>query len=114
MASILDFNLLQQPMLVLRMADDDKTVIHVGAPKVGLVDELKDNGAAIENALNSTDPVISKAVYGLAARLINCNLDGIELTPEELAAKYRMSPQGLQAFFVEYVEFLNEVTNQKN
>jgi hypothetical protein len=114
MAKILDFNLLQQPTQVLQMADDDKTVIHVSAPTVDLVDELKNNGAALEKALSSNSPYTSRLVYGLAARLINCNLDGITVTAEELAVKYRMSLAALKLFFETYVEFLNEITDSKN
>ena len=114
MAKILDFNVLQQPTQVLRMMDEDKTVIHVTAPTVDLVDELKDNGAAIEKALKENNPNTSKSVYHLAARLISCNLDGIVVTAEELAVKYRMSLIALQLFFETYVEFLNEITNSKN
>lgn len=114
MSRILNFNLLQQPTMVLQMVDDDKTVIHVGAPTVDLVDELKDNSVALEKALKSNDPNVSRAVYGLAARLISCNLDGIEVTPEDLAVKYQVNPVGLQHFFEQYVDFLNDITNSKN
>lgn len=114
MAKILDFNLLQQPTQVLRMADDEKTVIHVSAPTVNMVDELKNNGAMLEAALKSNDPNTTQAVYNLAARLISCNLDGIVVTPEELAVKYRMSLVALKMFFETYVEFLSEITNSKN
>ena len=114
MAKILDFNALQQPTQVLQMADDDKTVIHVSAPTVDLVDELKDNADALEKALRVGDQNTSKVVYHLAARLISCNLDGIVVTAEELAVKYRMSMVALRLFFETYVEFLNEITNSKN
>ena len=114
MAKILDFNALQQPTLVLQMVDDDRTILHVSAPTVDLVDELTNNAAALETALRSNNPDTSKAVYSLAARLINCNLDGIEVTPEDLAVKFRLSLTGLKLFFETYVDFLNEVTNSKN
>ena len=114
MAKILDFNVLQQPTQVLQMADDDKTVIHVSAPTVDLVDELKNNGAALEKALASNSPDTTRLVYGLAARLISCNLDGIVVTAEDLAVKYRMSLVSLRIFFETYVEFLNEITDSKN
>lgn len=114
MAKILDFNILQQPTQVLRMMDDDRTVIHVSAPTVDLVDELKNNGAALEKALRENNPNTSKVVYNLAARLISCNLDGIEVTAEDLAVKYRMSQTALKLFFETYVEYLNELTDSKN
>ncbi len=114
MAKVLDFNVLQQPTQVLRMMDDDRTIIHVSAPTVNLVDELKNNGAALEKALASNDAAVSRTVYGLAARLISCNLDGIEVTADDLAVKYRMSHVALKLFFETYVEFLNEITDSKN
>ena len=114
MAEVLDFNILQQPTQVLRMMDADRTVIHVSAPTVDLVDELKRSGALLEKALKVQNKHTSELVYGLAARLINCNLDGIEVTAEDLAIKYRMSLQALKLFFEKYLDFLNEITNSKN
>lgn len=114
MAKVLDFNILQQPTQVVRMMDDDKTIIHLSAPTVDLVDELRNNAAQLEAALSGKSEDTRQAVYNLAARLINCNLDGVIVTPEELAVKYRMSLQTLGIFFDTYVDFIGEIGGEKN
>ena len=114
MAKVLDFNILQQPTQVVRMMDDERTIIHLSAPTVDLVDELKNNAAQLEAALSGKTKDTRQAVYNLAARLINCNLDGIIVTSEELALKYRMSLQALSVFYDTYVEFISEIGNEKN
>lgn len=114
MAEVLDFTILQEPTQVLKMMDPERTVIHVCAPTVDLVDELRRSGAALEQALKVHTPYTSALVYNLAAKLINCNHDGIKVTGEELAVKYRMSLQAMKLFFERYLDFLSEITEAKN
>lgn len=111
---ILDFNELTQTTLVLRFQDDAKTVVHVSAPTVDLVDELRKNAAQLQEALTGKGDKIRPVLYHLAARLINCNLDGITVTAEELVFKYGMSQVALHIFFEEYAEYLGKLSNEKN
>ena len=64
--------------------------------------------------MKGTGPETSKAVYALAAKLINCNLDFFKTTGEELATKYGVSQQDLILFYTIYLEFLEEIDNAKN
>ena len=114
MSKVLDFNDLMQPTLVVRMQDDDKTVIHVGPPTVDLADELRNNAEQLQKALAGNPEETRPVVYNLAARLINCNLDGVTVKAEELPVKYRMSQEALSIFFEAYVEYLGEISNEKN
>lgn len=114
MAKTLDFNSYRRPTLLLRMKDENQTKIHVTTPTVELVEELRANLVELQTALTGQDAVASRAVYDLAAKLINCNLDGVETNAEELATKYEMNLEDMTMFFTVYMDFLEETKNAKN
>ena len=114
MAKMLDFNSYRRPTLILSMKDDKCTKIHVTTPTVELVEELRANLPELQAALNGHDTTASRAVYDLAAKLINCNLDGVETTAEELATTYEMNLEDLTMFYTAYMDFLGEIKNAKN
>ena len=114
MAKTLDFNSYRRPTLLLRMKDEDQTKLHVTTPTVELVEELRVNLTELQAALVGNDAKASRAVYDLAAKLINCNLDGVETTGEELATKYEMNLEDMTMFFTVYMDFLAEIKNAKN
>lgn len=114
MAKMLDFNSYRRPTLLLRMKDEQQTKLHVTAPTVELVEELKANLTELKLALTGNDTAASDAVYGLAAKLLNCNLDGVTTSADELAVKYEMNLEDLTMFFTVYLDFLEEIKNAKN
>ena len=114
MAKMLDFNSYRRPTLLLRMKDEQQTKLHVTTPTVELVEELKANLPELKMALTGNDAAASLAVYELAANLMNCNLDGIEINAEQLAVKYEMNLEDLTMFFTVYMDFLEEVKKAKN
>jgi len=114
MAKVLDFNAIERPVLELIMQDAARTHIRVSTPTESLVEELAELAPQLEKVLQSKDAESVKAIYDLAARLINCNRDLIKVTPEELRDKYSMNFESLVIFFGAYVDFINEMTNAKN
>ena len=114
MTKTLDFNSYRRPTLILSMKDEDQTKIHVTTPTMELVEKLRANLVELQAALTGRDAVASRAVYDLASKLINCNLDGVEVTGEELATKYEMNLEDMTMFFTFYMEFLAEIKNAKN
>ncbi len=114
MAKMLDFNSYRRPTLLLRMKDDGQTKLHVTTPTVELVEELRANLVELQAALTGNDATASHAVYELAAKLINCNLDGVVTTAEELATKFEMNLEDMTMFFTAYMDFLEETKNAKN
>jgi hypothetical protein len=114
MSRVLDFNFIERPVLELVMQDDERTHIRVSTPTESLVEELAALAPQLEKVLQAKDTESTKAIYDLAARLINCNRDCIKVTPEELRGKFRMNFESLIIFFGAYVDFINEVTNAKN
>lgn len=114
MAKVLDFNTIERPVLELVMQDDERTHIKVSTPTESLVEELAALAPQMDKVLQSKDADTIKAVYDLAARLINCNRSFIKVTPEDLRDKFHMNLESLIIFYGAYVEFINELTNAKN
>lgn len=114
MAKTLDFNKITPPILPLIMPDDDRTEIKVTTPKQALVEELIEAAPELDAVLKNGDADTIRAIYDLAARLISCNLNGITVTADELRDKYKFNYEYLVIFYNAYVDFINELTNQKN
>ncbi len=114
MSKVLDFNSYRRPTLILSMKDEHKTKLHVIGPTVELVEELRANLGELQKALSGRDALASRTTYELAAKLMTCNMDGVQLTAEELATKYEMNMEDLAQFYVAYVDFLEELKNAKN
>ncbi len=114
MAKVLDFNTLKRPVLEIVLRDDGHTHVKVSTPTEGLVEELNSLASELEPALKANNAESIEAIYDLAAELINCNLNYVTVTPEELRGKYRMDLESLVIFFGAYTDFLNEITNAKN
>lgn len=110
----LDFNSLEPKVLELIMKDDAHTVIQVSTPTEGLVEELQKVAPKLNAAIKDKNSMNVEAVYDLAARLISCNLAGLQVTKEDLRDKYHLNLEGLLIFFGAYIDFINEVTNVKN
>lgn len=114
MPKILDFNSYRRPELVLVMKDDAGTILHVTTPTQQLVEEFGANMTELKNALTGKDETASRMVYILAAKLINCNLDGVTVTPDELAKKYCLNLEDMALFWSAYMEFIEEIKKAKN
>ena len=108
---VLDLNTVQRPTLELTLCDEARTVLHIGLPKEADINELQSMDFS---ALDSSEQADAADVYDMAARLINCNRDGIKITGEELRGKYGMDEELLILFFEAYTDFINEITSLKN
>lgn len=114
MPNILDFNSYRRPELILVMKDDKGTTLHVTTPTQQLVEEFSANMAELQKALTGKDETASRMVYILAAKLINCNLDGVTTTADELAKKYGLNLEDMAHFWSAYMNFIEEIKKAKN
>lgn len=114
MAKIIDFNSYRRPELIFVMKDREGTTLHVTSPTEQLVKELRANLRELQKTLTKQDAEATRMVYHLAARLLNCNLDGITVTGEELAKKYGLNLEDMAVFFTAYLEFIEEIETAKN
>lgn len=114
MSKTLDFNSIVYPALELVMPDADRTVIKVSTPSEALVEELQVAAKEMQAVLESGNADSIKAVYDLAARLINCNRSGITVTVDDLRNKYKLNLEALLVFFSSYMDFISDLNNAKN
>lgn len=116
MPHITDLRTVTQPTMTLVLPDEAGTTVHLCAPTLELVEELQGGSHALFAALRGENgsEQAKRAVYELAAKFINCNLDMFKTTAEELAIKYSVSTEHLQQFYLDYVAFLKEIKNEKN
>lgn len=114
MPRTIDLNEESRPTLLFIMKDENKTKVHITTPSVALVKELRRNLTQLQEVMKGAGPETNKAVYTLAAKLINCNLDFFKTTGEELETKYHVSVHDLIIFYTAYLEFLQEIDDAKN
>ena len=114
MARVLDLNTVKRPTLELTLQDTERTTLRLTTPTEALVDELKNLSTEELQKLQTGDREAVETIYSLAARLISCNRDFVDVTAEELRGKYRMDLETAAIFFAAYLDFINEVGNQKN
>ncbi len=114
MKKTLDFNSIERPVIELKMRDDAHTVINVTTVTERLVEKLGANGDAIVKASKGGNAEAIKSVYTLMAEVVNCNLEGITVTAEELRDKYGVMLEDAIMFFNVYLDFIDEIKKAKN
>ena len=114
MSRVLDLNTAARPTLELVLQDEDKTLFRVSMPTEGLIAELAALAPELQTVITQGDEQGTKEIYNLAAKLISCNRDYKTITGEELRTKYRMDLESAVLFFSAYLDFINEITNEKN
>lgn len=114
MSKVLDFNSIQRPTLELTMKDDDHTVIRVSTPKEALIEKLSAGLKDLQEIVKRQDGESIRALFDLAADLINCNRNFITVTAEDLRDKYHMDFEDLTIFFGVYLDFIGDIQNAKN
>jgi hypothetical protein len=115
----LDFRTLSMPTLELDMVDKDNTHITVTTPTEELVEEMEEMRENVSTIFAADNPDAIDACYDLAARVISCNRQGIQVSIDDLKSKYWPTDKAvnqlhLLAFFKAYVDFINEIKNEKN
>ena len=111
MPRALDFNELQSSILDITLRDEARTVVHLDLPNEALINELQNMDI---ESMKTGSPAAVNAIYDLAARLINCNLDYFKTDADELLRKYGMNLVLILQFFSMYMDCITELSNQKN
>lgn len=116
---MLDFNALNRPTLPMCMCDEAKTVITVTTPSEILVEELEATLPELKRIVAGKDNEAVALCYDLAARLISCNHEGLQVTADDLRTKYWPAEKYanmlyLIAFFNAYLDYIAEINNAKN
>lgn len=110
----LDFNALEQPVLELTLKDEAKTVVRATAPTEELVERLMSAAGELQKVIDDKTGDTVRALFGLIAELMSCNLDGMTFTAEELRDTYKMKLYDATIFVKVYLDFIQEINNAKN
>lgn len=114
MAKMLDLNALDQPILPVKLKDDNQTVFRLTTPTTKLIERLTSIKGEIGDLVNSRDTEKLSKLYDFTAEVISCNADYIKVTGAELEEKYRVTFGDLVIIFSAYLDFINELTSAKN
>lgn len=114
MAKGLNFRNFEQPSFPLYMNDAEETLFTVTSPTVALVERIEANQDEIVDTLRKGDRESLDEMWQLAADLISCNREHRPVTVAELKGRYGMTYPMFVAFWLYYMEFLNEIKQEKN
>lgn len=114
MAKTLDLNALDQPILEIKLRDENRTIFRLTAPTAKLVERFVAAKSELSSIASSRDAGKIKQIYELTAELISCNADYFTVTAEELRDKYRVGFGDLIVIFAAYLDFIKEFNNAKN
>ena len=110
----LDLNKAKLPTLALTLQDEEQTKVTITIPKEGLITRMENLAPDLMDTIKEGDKEGIEAVYDMAAELISCNRDFKKFTGEELREKYNMDLESAVLFFSAYMDFITDVTNEKN
>ena len=110
----LDFNALEKPVLELTLKDEAKTVVRVTAPTEELVERLTAAAGELQKVINDNTGETVRSLFELIAELMNCNIDGLTFTAEDLRDKYGMKLYEATVFVKVYLDFIQELNEAKN
>ena len=114
MAKILDLNALEQPILELKLRDENRTVFRLTTPTTRLVEKFIEVKSEVHEITRSQDAEKIKKLYELAAEIMSCNAEYIPVTAEDLRDRYRVTFGDLVIIFAAYLDFIKEMSNAKN
>ncbi len=114
MAKMLDLNALEQPILELKLRDENRTVFRLTTPTTRLVEKFIEAKSEVSEITQSRDAEKVKKLYELAAEIMSCNTDYITVTAEDLRDVYRVTFGDLVVIFAAYLDFIKEMSNAKN
>lgn len=102
------------PVMPLEMLDSAGTVLHIMTPSVDMVEKLQEQFPVLMTGEQVDSREGAIAAYGLAAQLMSRNLDGIQVTAEDIRDKYNLTRYDVLQFFSSYLDFLAKVKTAKN
>ena len=114
MAKMLDLNALDQPVLEVKLRDENRTIFRLTTPTTKLVEKFIAAKSEVSAIAKSKNVEKIKKLYELTAELISCNADYITVTAEELRDIYRLTFGDIVVIFAAYLDFINEFNNAKN
>lgn len=113
MSKPLNFNNIKKRYLTVTLADEKQTTLFIGTPTKAVMDELICLQSELETlADDETNTEAMGDLYRACARVMSRNKAGISISPEYLAEVFDF--EDILIFFNAYMDFLGEITNEKN
>ena len=113
MAKPLNFNNLKKRYLSVTLADENQTTLFIGMPSKVIMDNLTLLQASLESIRdNENDADAIDDMYDACAKVMSRNKAGIRIDKEFLENLFDM--EDIIVFFDAYMNFVTEVTDQKN
>ena len=107
----LNFNNIAKKYLTVTLSDEKKTTLLIGTPTKAVMTEL----ISLQERLSDTDNNNVEAADGLydaCAKVMSRNKGGITITSDYLAEI--MDYEDIMIFFNAYMNFIDEVSGEKN
>lgn len=113
MSKTLNFNNVKKQYLTVVLADEKKTTLLVGTPTKAIMDDLTRLKSGLETlSEDETNVDATEELFDACAKVMSRNKAGLKVTKEYLEKIFDF--EDVMIFFSNYMDFISEVTNQKN
>ena len=113
MAKPLDFNKLKKRYLNVTLADERQTTIMIGTPTKAVMDDLLAMRSTLDDVEgDNVDPEIMDDLYNVCAKVMSRNKGGVTITADHLAEC--LDFEDIMIFFNAYMDFIGEISDEKN
>lgn len=113
MTKALNFNTIKKNFLPVTLADENKTTLLVGTPTKAMIEDLtvlQDSLTNVNDDINDSESL--NLMYEVIAKVMSRNKTGTKITADFLAEI--MDIEDIMIFFSVYMDFVNELSGQKN
>lgn len=113
MAKPLNFNNVKKKYLTVTLADEKNTTLMIGTPTKAIMDDLIVLKSSIETIEeDAADTAATDDLYTACAKIMSRNKGGVKISKEYLAEIFDF--EDIMIFFSAYMDFISEVTSEKN
>ena len=113
MSKVINFNNIKKRYLTVTLADEKNTTLLIGTPTKAIMDEL----LLLQSSLDvleedTTNAEATDTLYEACAKVMSRNKGGVKITAEYLSEIFDF--EDIMIFFDAYMNFIGEITNEKN
>lgn len=113
MAKPLNFNNVKKKYLTVTLADKNNTPIMIGTPTKAIMDDLTLLKSSLETIEDDvSDKEATDDLFAACAKVMSRNKGGVKISKEFLEELFDF--EDIMIFFSAYMDFVAEVTGEKN
>lgn len=110
--NVLDFNKVEKASFNVALNDENNTKLKIYMPTKGTMDYLKNFRDKFSEDNNSEAEEFMDELYVACAKIMNRNADGIVIERQKI--EELLDYEDLIMFYSAFMNFIDEVVNQKN